>query len=75
MFHLSVDHYIEYGFELLIRGVQSGYRFGFGSVFSVFRLVKYNYHSKSIFTSVRFGLYTVGFRFIRFYTKKHNYLV
>ncbi|RID45552.1 hypothetical protein BRARA_I02276 [Brassica rapa] len=37
--------------------------------------LKYNYHSKSIFTSVRFGLYTVGFRFIRFYTKNHNYFV
>ena len=54
------------------RGVQSGYQFGLGLFFrfSVFQLVKYNYHSKSIFTSVRFGLYTIGFWFIRFYTKK-----
>ena len=34
------------------------------------------YQNQTILSiSVRFGLYTVGFRFIRFYTKKHNYLV
>ena len=56
---------------ILVRSVQSGYRFGFGSIFLVFRLVKYNYHFKSIFTLVRFGLYTVGFQFIQFYTKTY----
>ena len=49
---------------------QSGYRFGFGSVFSVFRFIKNIYHIKTIFNMVWFGLYTVGFWFIRFYTKK-----
>ena len=62
---------------VLARGVQSENRFSFGSVFfgfSVSRLVKYNYHSKSIFTSVWFGLYTAGFGLFGF-IPKHNYLV